>query len=79
MSDSSPRLDRICLIAMKGTLDRLDSLLSRKVDYNNSTVMVRRGQDAADESNELMVRHAELKAVRDDLWSAWFELNDKVK
>lgn len=63
MSDNIHRAHKaVLLIAMKGTLDRMDSLLELIRIINN-----------ADTSKI----YAELKTIRDDVWYAWFEMKDR--
>lgn len=79
-------MERICLIAMKGTLDRIDALLERDPmktvgpHFNGpfNVPSLHPGQLVM-QDGKAMISHAELKSIRDDLWAAWFELKDKVK
>lgn len=80
-------MNRICLIAMKATLDRMDALLDKDPHAKRGPhfrdplrVSLSEGQCAVNSKDDkLMIDHADLKAIRDDLWAAWFELKDQVK
>lgn len=63
-------MGRVLLIAVKGSLDRLDALLSERSDFSDVKWMA---------GKERAVLAKDLKAIRDDLWTAWFELKDRVK
>lgn len=56
-------LHHVCLNTMKATIDRLDCLLITSVN-------------GPDDDPKQMIKPKDVRAIRDDLWSAWFELNE---
>lgn len=66
----------ISLIAMKATVDRIDSLLSHTFHADLSDD-ARKQLRCSEKNSVVEITSAQhLKDIRDDLWSAWFELKE---
>lgn len=73
-------MERVLLITMKATIDRLEHLLDKKLQIAHHYILATgRTVEQTPSGYVELIDAAEVKAIRDDLWSAWFELKDKVK